>query len=377
MAFEASLDARSVSGLSQFAGVTRVENVRVVIWGFGAMGSGMARMILAKKGIDVVAVCDHAPDRCGKDMHEVLSVERGDSPKVLIADRPEQVIAKGMADVLLLATGSTTADCFEKIIYGLEQGMNVITTAEELAYPQAQQPELARQIDQAAKRHKVTVLGTGINPGFVMDYLVLAMTGACEQVDHIQATRVNDLSPFGPAVMKGQGVGVSVDEFSQGVSDGNIVGHVGFPESIRMIADGIGWNVEKIGENREAIVSTTQRKTGHVEVASGDVAGCRQTGIGYVEGDRKIEMVHPQQILPELEGVETGDFIHIKGTPDISLSIKPEIPGGTGTIAMCVNMIPQVINAEPGMVTMLDLPVPRAVMGDFRDAVRDDRRPAH
>jgi hypothetical protein len=110
-------------------------------------------------------------------------------------------------------------------------------------------------------------------------------------------------------------------------------------------------------------------KTPFIEIAPGQVAGCDQRGVGRVGGEAKIRMVHPQQIEPESEGTETGDFITITGTPNIAMTIRPEIPGGIGTIAMCVNMIPQVINAAPGLKTMLDLPIPRAVMGDMRNRI--------
>lgn len=92
-------------------------------------------------------------------------------------------------------------------------------------------------------------------------------------------------------------------------------------------------------------------------------------GYGTIEGELKIEMIHPQQVEPQLEGIHTGDYISIKGTPNINMAIKPEIPGGIGTIAMCVNMIPHVINARPGLKTMIDLPIPRAIMGDMRDLI--------
>ncbi len=137
-----------------------------------------------------------------------------------------------------------------------------------------------------------------------------------------------------------------------------------------MIADAVGWEVNKIEQTKEPIVSNVYRKTKYAEVQPGNVAGCRQMGYGYVGNELKIEMEHPQQILPEKEGVETGDYIWIKGIPDIDMQIKPEIPGGIGTIAMCVNMIPHVINADPGLKTMLDLPVPRAIMGDMRKLIK-------
>lgn len=346
-----------------------MRNLKVAIWGFGAMGSGMARMLLKKEGIDVVAVCDRNKARVNKSMYEVLELERGDRPEVIITANPEEVFTEKCVDVALLATDSFTRKAFDKIKFVLEQKINVISTAEELAYPQAQEPELARQLDEIAKENGVSLLGTGINPGFVLDLLILALTGTCEEVEHIKASRVNDLSPFGKAVMEEQGVGITREAFEEGVKNGHVAGHVGFPESIQMIADGIGWNVEKVEQTREPIMTNVYRKTQYVEVEAGNVAGCKQCGYGYVDGEIKIDMEHPQQVLPHLEGQKTGDYITIKGTPNIDLQITPEIPGGVGTIAMCVNSIPHVINASPGLKTMLDIPVPRAMMGDVRKLV--------
>ena len=239
-----------------------------------------------------------------------------------------------------------------------------------MAYPQAQELELSKEMNRIAKENGVTVLGTGINPGLIMDLLVVTLTGACIDVDSIKAERINNLSPFGPAVMNGQGVGLTVEEFNKRVANDDLAGHVGFPESITMIADALGWELsDEIKLSREPIVSNVYRKAPYAEVQAGDVAGCNMKGFGYVDGEMKIEMLHPQQVEPQLEGGTTGDYITIKGTPNINMSIKPEVPGGIGTIAMCVNMIPQVINASPGLKTMIDLPVPRAIMGDMRDLI--------
>lgn len=346
-----------------------MRNIKVGIWGFGAMGSGMAKMLLKKTGVEIVSVCDMHPDRVGKSIYEVLGTEKGERSDVIIKSDANEAFTDECADVVLLATDSFTKGAYDKIKLILEKKMNVISTAEEMSYPKAQEPELAAKLDEIAKANGVSVLGTGINPGFVLDLLILALTGTCEEVDYIKAARVNDLSPFGKAVMIEQGVGVSKEEFIQGVKNGSIAGHVGFPESINMITDGIGWNLEKVSQTREPIMSNVYRKSEYAEVEVGNVAGCRQCGYGYVNGQIKVEMEHPQQILPHLEGQSTGDYVTIKGTPNINLQITPEIHGGIGTIAMCVNSIPHVINAIPGLKTMLDIPVPRAIMGDMRQLV--------
>ena len=333
-----------------------MENVRVGIWGFGAMGRGMAKMLLTKKGLDIVAVCDLDPNKVGKSIFEILEIDKKEKKDVLVESDYNKAFTEKCADVVLLATDSFVKNAFPKIEYLLKQKVNVISTAEEMAYPQSQSPELAKQIDKLAKENGVSVLGTGINPGFVLDLLVLALTGTCERVDSIKAVRVNDLSPFGKAVMEEQGVGTTKEVFEKGIQEGTIAGHVGFPESIKMITDGM---------------SNVYRKSEYAEVEAGNVAGCRQCGYGYVDGEIKIVMEHPQQILPNLEGIKTGDYITIKGVPDIELQINPEIPGGIGTISMCVNSIPHIINAKPGLRTMLDIPIPRAIMGDIRDMIEE------
>lgn len=347
----------------------RKDNVKIAIWGFGAMGSGMARMIANKKGIEVVGVCDRDESRLGKDMYEVLGIERGEKKSVIINGNIDEVLNQPV-DLCLIATDSFTAKAFPKLKLVLEKKINVISTAEEMAFPRAQNPDLAEELDKIAKANGVTVLGTGINPGLIMDLLVVTLTGCMTDVEHIEAKRVNSLSPFGPAVMEEQGVGITVDEFNKGVADGSLAGHVGFSESIRMIGDAIGWDVEKIEQQMKPIVTTVDRKSPYGFAAAGNIAGVNMTGQGYVDGVAKIDMIHPQQIEPEMEGTFTGDYITIKGTPEVSMSIKPEVDGGLGTIAMCVNMIPLVINSEAGLKTMIDLPVPRAIMGDVRNLIK-------
>jgi len=346
-----------------------MKNINVVIWGFGAMGKGMAEMLLTKKGVSITGVCDLHPDLVGKPLYEVLDMKKNDANQTLISEDINALLNKEECDIVLLATDSFTSKAFPKMKLVLEKGINVISTAEEMAYPKAQEPELADELDRIAKEHGATVLGTGINPGFIMDLLVVALTGVMSDVKHIEANRVNSLSPFGPAVMEEQGVGISKEEFEKGVKDQTLAGHVGFSESVYMIADAIGVKVDEFKQQMKPIISSIDRTSKYGSVKAGNVAGVNMTGQGYVDGEVFIDMKHPQQIEPEMEGTNTGDYITIKGTPEVNMAITPEIDGGIGTIAMCVNMIPHVLNAKSGLKTMLDLPVPRAILGDMRDLI--------
>ncbi len=182
----------------------------------------------------------------------------------------------------------------------------------------AQNPALAEQLDKLAKENGVSILGTGINPGLIMDVLVLVMTGACEDIKHITSRRVNSLSPFGKAVMEEQGIGIS-EEFEQGKKDGTLAGHVGFPESMLMIAKALGVELDTVKQSMDAIVTDVDRVAPYGEAKAGAVAGVSMKASGIKDGKELIAMDHPQQIEPEQVGVQTGDYVIIDGNPQVNL----------------------------------------------------------
>lgn len=339
-----------------------MKKIRVIQWGLGAMGSGMAKLMLDKEGLEIVAAIDKRPDYIGKDLGEVLGV--GKQLGVKVTDKPEEVLSKDKADIVVIATTSWVKEQMADLKTILNAGLNCISIAEEMASPEAQSPELAKELDELAKKNGVSILGTGVNPGLSMDMLVVAMTAGCHNVKSIEATRVNDLSPYGPTVMRTQGVGLSEEEFKKGVEDGSVDGHIGFPESAKMISDALGLGIDRIEQKREPIVSKVRRETPHIVVEPGMVAGCKQTLLGYRGDEVVLTLVHPQQVLPELEGQGTGDYIKIHGTPEINMQITPEYAGGVATKGIAVNCIPLVVHATPGLKNMLDLPVPGALMGE-------------
>ncbi len=349
-----------------------MENVKVIIWGLGAMGGGMADMILKKKGFDIVGVAGREGKQ-GKSMYDFIETERGDRPDVIIG-APEDVIKPGAADVVLLCTDSFTKEAFPRMKYILEQGINCVTSAEEMAFPAAQSPAEAEELDRIAKENGVSILGTGINPGHIMDSLVLIMTGCMVDVEEITSRRVNSLSPFGPVVMEEQGIGISPEEFKERKANHTMSGHVGFAESVGMIAEGLGLKVDKFEQDMNPITTDVDRKSPHGFAAAGSCAGVAMTAEATLSNGMPVHMDHPQQIEPEQVGIQTGDYVIIKGTPSVNMVNSPEVEGGLGTIAMCVNMIPQVINADAGLVTMIDLPLPRAIMGDVRDRIKEDKK---
>lgn len=330
--------------------------IKVVEWGTGEMGQGLLRFILDRpQDVQLAGVIVTNPAKDGKTVGELL-----DCPcDTVMSTDFEKVLAETQPDVVTICTQSNLHEISSQVQPAVRAGADVICIAEKLSYPWASDPEWAAAHDELAKRHNVSILGTGINPGFMLDALIVMWSSVCLRIDSIKATRVNDLSPFGPTVLHGQGVGTTVEQFTKGIADGSIVGHIGFPESIMLIARALGWSIDRIEEVREPIVTQVERSTPHVHVAPGDVAGCKHVGRGYVRDELKIELIHPQQIHPHLANVETGDYIEITGDPNVNMANKPEIPGGKGTYASSGNYIPLMKAAPAGILTVVDMPLPR------------------
>jgi 4-hydroxy-tetrahydrodipicolinate reductase len=329
--------------------------IKVAVWGTGMMGQGLLGFLLDRpKDVEIVGVIDRHPEKHGFTVGEVVGVEC-DIP--VTADY-DSVLAM-RPDVVCILTASNLHEIESQVETAVRAGVNVLCIAETLAFPWATDAAWAEKFDALAKEYGVSILGTGVNPGFILDALVVLWSSICLRVDHIEASRINDLSPFGPTVMLSQGVGTTVEQFKAGVADGSIVGHIGFQESVGLIAKALDWQIDEIIETREPIVTTVERSTPHVHVAPGDVCGCRHTAKAYSNGELKIELIHPQQIHPHLEGVDTGDYIKIFGDPNVQMANSPEIPGGKGTYASTGNYIPLIVDAPAGLLTVVDMPLPR------------------
>ena len=331
--------------------------IKVLQCGLGAMGSLMARIALEKRDLRLVGAVARRAELHGADLGEYLGDPRARGKKIY----PDIAAAarKTKADLVMTATGSLLAEELPILEAAIDAGLDVVSIAEEMAYPAARSPAAAARLDRLARRRGVTVLGTGINPGFVLDLLIIALTGVCRRVESIYAERVNDLSPYGGTVMQTQGIGLTPAAFAAGLKSGAVLGHIGFRQSLAMIADALGLALDEVREERAPIIAKKRRRGEHVTVPPGRVAGCRHTAKGLRKGRTVIELVHPQQIEPGAEGTRTRDRIVIRGEPGIDLRVEPELAGGIGTASLAVNMVPLVAAAALGLVSMKDLPVPR------------------
>jgi 4-hydroxy-tetrahydrodipicolinate reductase len=340
-----------------------LRNLKVALYGVGAVGSLIAKFLLEKKGIEIVGAVDIAKDKVGKDLGEVLGLER--KLGVKISNDVDAVLAKTKADIAIHTTSSFLKDTYPQIASIVKNGVKVVSTCEELSYPYRTEPELAKKLDTLAKKHNVTVLGTGINPGFLMDTLVITLTAVCQKIDKIEATRVMNAATRRLPFQKKIGAGLTASEFQRKIKDKEITGHVGLEQSVAMVADALAWKLDKITvETVEPVIAKKPVESQHIKVKAGEAAGLRQKAKGIMKNKEVITLDFQAYIGAE----EEYDAITIEGVPTVKQKIKPCVHGDIGTIAMVVNSIPKVIKASAGLFTMKDLPVPSAAvenMGEY------------
>jgi 4-hydroxy-tetrahydrodipicolinate reductase len=335
--------------------------VKVVLFGLGPMGKLIAKGILEKKGIQIVGAMDIAKELSGKDVGQLL--ELGKNIGVTVTDNAEELLSNVKADIAIVATRSYLKDIYPTISLCVKNGISIISTCEELSYPYYKHPELAVEIDELAKKHKVTVLGTGINPGYLMDTLPITLTGACQRVDNIKVTRMMDSSKRRIPYQKKIGTGLSPEEFRKMINEKRITGHVGLVESIAMIAAALGWKLDEIKEFApEPVIADREIVTPFTTVKPGQVAGLKSVAHG-IRGGKPVIVL---EFVSHAGVEEEYDAILIGGVPKIYEKIAGGVHGDIGTVAVVVNMIPKVLNGPPGLLTMKDLPLPSAVTEDMQ-----------
>jgi 4-hydroxy-tetrahydrodipicolinate reductase len=329
------------------------KEIKVVLFGVGPLGVAIAKGMLEKKGMKIVGAVDTAKDLVGKDLGEVLNL--GKTLGVTVTDDAKHLLSRVKPKIAIIATKSTVKGIYPELTMCVKAGVNVVSTCEELSYPYHKEPRLSAEIDKLAKKHGVAVLGTGINPGYLMDVLPITLTGPCLRVDSIKVTRMMDSSKRRIPFQKKIGTGLTPEQFEKNIREKVITGHVGLVESIAMIASALGWKLDSIAEfPPEPVIAEKEVTTPYTTVKLGHVAGLRSVAHGTKSGKPVILLEFVANALVE----EQYDAISIEGVPSVNQKIIGGVHGDVGTVAVVLNMIPKVLKAAPGLATMKDLPSP-------------------
>ena len=324
---------------------------RVMLMGLGPIGSGVARLVAARKGLRIVAAVDIDPAKIGRDAGEVIGLGRKLGVKV--TEDPAATLRKTKPEVAVLCTSSSLRSVAPQIETLVKKRVPVVSTTEELAYPWYSNRRLAKRIDALARKAKVAVAGTGVNPGFAMDALPITLTGICERVDAIRVERVQDARIRRLPFQKKIGSGLSPEDFARKVQEGT-VRHVGLTESVAMIADALGWKLDRITDEIAPRIAEAPVASEFLRVERGQVCGILQDGVGYRDG-KPVIVLHMEAYLG---APETYDAVKIEGSPAVHVKALGGFHGDIATASITVNTIPKVMAAPPGLHTMRSLPIP-------------------
>lgn len=326
-----------------------MSTLKIIQIGVGPIGQKVVNYLLQREGMEVVAAVDPAPDKSGKDLGEVCGLDK--PLGINISPNLADAMGNSKPDVAVLCTTSSMEKAVPQIEEIITHSLHVVSTCEELSYPWDTQPELSKQLDEAARKAGVAVLGTGVNPGFLMDFLPLAMTAVCRKVESIKVSRIQDASirriPFQQKI----GAGLTLEKFEAKKQTGTLR-HVGLAESVQMIAARMGWKLDRTEDILTPVVAEQEITTGYVPIKPGMAAGVRQIGKGIV-GDKEVITL---EFVAAVGQAGPADTVEIAGDPPIKSVIPGGVNGDVATCAITVNAIKSIVTANPGLRTMADIP---------------------
>lgn len=327
------------------------EGIRVAIYGLGQIGLETAKVILGRRDIQLVGVIDNDPAKLQRDVADLAGMTRPSG--VRVSDRPDDVLGVARPQVVILTTGSRFKAILPQIKECVNARAHVISSCEELVLPHVRFAAQTRELDKLAKSRDVSVLGTGVNPGFVMDTMALTATAPCLEVNSVKIERVVDASTRRENLQKKIGAGLTTAQFKRGVKKQEL-GHVGLLESMYLVAEGLGWSLDKVEEKIRPVIAKKRVRTPHLTVQVGDVAGLHHV----VRGVRNRKEVVSLDLQMYVGAKKPSDRITIQGNPDINVLFENGIAGDEATIAMLIANVPSMSKLEPGVRSMIDVPVP-------------------
>lgn len=320
-----------------------VSTVSVAQYGIGPIGAEIARLLLSKPWVKLVSAVDIDPAKIGRDVGEVIGLGREVGVKVTAQ-------LEGKPDVVCHSTGSRLRDVNAQLQDLLGRGCHVVSTCEELSFPLDE--AIREELQRVAQANGVTLLGTGVNPGFVMDKLPLTVTSVCQDIRQLDIIRIQNASTRREPLQRKVGAGMTPDEFRAAVDAGKIK-HMGLRESLIMVGKGLGVTFDSVTDEKiEPIIADREIQTQYLTCAPGQVAGVHQT----ISGSGRIQVNLELRMYVGAEAV-AADKVIVTGVPNVEMTIKDGVHGDRATAAMVVNAIPRVIDARPGVLTMDDIPI--------------------
>ncbi len=322
------------------------EATRIIQIGMGPLGRLMTPVIADKQSVEIIGAVDLDPKIAGKSLATLTSAS---DIQITVVDDLSDTL-QGKPDVAVVTTVSELDRLWSQIEPVVASGVHVVSTCEELSYPWTTNPDLASEIDRAAVAADVSVLGTGINPGYLMDFLPTAATAVVNRVDRILIERIQDATTRRLPFRQKIGAGLSREAFEARAASGKIR-HVGLTESMHLVAAKLGWTLDRTEDIVEPALAARPVSVNGSTVEIGQATGVVQTGRGYVN-DREVLTLVFRAAVGQLD---PRDTVTLYGDPDYTITVPGGTHGDTATCAIVANAIPAVRNAQPGLRTMADI----------------------
>jgi len=323
--------------------------LRVLHYGLGEIGIGIARESAASDRLDSVAAVDVDPARVGKSLASLW----GSSGGVAVRGSLKEAIADaGGIDVAFHCAGSHIDAIEGQLLELIEAGCNVVTTAEEVIWPYGSREEAAERLHAAALRKGVTLFAAGVNPGFLFDRLPAYLSSMTLAPTAVRGRRLVDLSRRRSALRRKMGVGQGAESV-RGRTSTFSMGHAGFPESVRYLAAALGWQIGEVTQQLEPVVAEQRFERGGETVLAGQVLGLAHTAKAATRDGKEISF----SLTMRLDCEEPFDEIEIDGRPPIVVRFPIGLQGDFATLASAVNACGFVVTAAPGLICRLATPI--------------------
>ena len=325
--------------------------IKTAQFGLGPIGIETLKLAAVKPWADILGGIDIDPAKIGKDLGDLTQTPALKGRKVYRS--LDDLAAMGKPDVIFHTSVSKIKDAYAQIEPMARRGISVVSSCEELLFPRLREPDLADKLDQTCKANGARVLGTGVNPGFVMDVIPVCLTGVCRKVTAIHIQRVVNAATRRGPLQKKIGSGLAPAEFERLFAQGK-AGHAGLKDSAALIAHCLGWQITNLTETCKAVVADHDITTPHVQVKKGQCCGLHQHGEARVNG----KVVLTLDLKMYLDAPNPHDACQIEGEPPLNLLLNGGVAGDAATVASLVNAAPRVLKAPPGLLLMTDIAVP-------------------
>ncbi len=336
--------------------------IRALLVGFGSANRTVLELALTRPWLEIVGIVVRSPERDG----EVAADRVPGAPAGLRCSTDlAGTLGGARPDVAIVATATRLVDVVPVLETIAATSTPIVCTAEDLAFIRAEDSPAASRILALAQDHAIPIVATGANPGFVLDLWPLTLTGLAWDVERLRARRIVDVSVFGARVRASLGIDVTPQAFADGLADGSIVGHAGFPESLRILAAAMGRDLERIEVVSEPILADRPLTLPDATVvAPGRTAGADQRATGWFDGQPWLEVSMTLHVDPASAGLTPTDRIELEGRHGLRVTVDPSCRALMSTAAMIVNGLPRAIAAPPGVYRPGDLPAVAPWLGE-------------